>query len=186
MAVQLLRGPFTVADYYRMAECGVLRPDERVELLDGQVVPMTPIGSRHQGCVDCLNRLMQQRAGGAVIVRVQGPVHLEDRSEPEPDLALLAPRADTYRTAHPRPEDTLLVIEVADTSLEFDRDVKVPLYAGAGIPEAWLVDLNAGRIEVYLDPASGAYATTRLAVRGDTLSPLLLKHVSLTVDEILG
>jgi Uma2 family endonuclease len=185
MALQLLKGRISVADYYRMAECGVLRPDERVELLDGQVVPMTPIGPRHQGCVDFLSGRLHRFAGD-VIVRVQGPVHLGDYGEPEADLALLAPRADNYRAAHPRPDDTLLVIEVADTSLERDRDVKLPLYAAAAIPEVWIVALNAGRVEVYREPGADGYASVRHAGPGDTLTPLRLPQVSLQVDDILG
>lgn len=118
MAVRLLKGAFTVDDYHRLAELGILGEDDRVELLDGQVVEMTPIGPEHAGCVDSLTRLLSRSASDVAIVRVQGPVVLQEHAELQPDLAVLKPRADAYRVAHPRPGDILLVIEVADTSLE--------------------------------------------------------------------
>src|SRR5437867_6682360 len=137
----LLKGPFTVDHYHRLAELGILDEDERVELLDGQIVEMSPIGPRHAGCVKGLVRLLYRKLGDAVFLGVQDPISLGPRSEPQPDIAVLKPRSDAYRDAHPRPGDILLVIEVAETSVESDRDVKLALYAGAGVPEAWLVDL---------------------------------------------
>src|SRR6266498_3300178 len=169
MSVRLLKGPFTVDDYHRLAELGILGEDDRVELLDGQIVEMTPIGPDHAGCVDALNRLLSRLVGDTGIVRVQNPLVLSSEWEPQPDLVVLRPRADGYRKAHPGPEDVLLVIEVADTSLESDREVKLPRYAVAGIPEVWLVALANDRIEVYRQPAPDGYREVRTLSRGDWL-----------------
>ncbi len=185
MALHLLRGPFTVDSYQRLAELGVLRDNDRVELIAGQVVEMSPIGDRHASCVRRLNRLFSQSLVGAAIVDVQNPVVLGEHDAPQPDVVLLKPRSDAY-PRHPRGTDILLVIEVADTTLAYDRDIKMPLYARAGIPEAWVIDLAADRIHVYRDPVAGQYASTRTASRGDVLTPLQLANVTLAVGEILG
>ena len=185
-APRLLKGPFTVADYHRMAETGVLRPDARVELLDGQVVAMSPIGSRHAGCVNRLNRMLLQAVGSRATVGIQNPAILDDFSEPQPDVAVLKYRTDGYAERHPEPDDVLLLIEVMVTSADFDRDVKVPLYARAGIAEVWLVDLEAGRIEIYREPGDAGYAVVRTAGRGDNLTPLRLSSVTLPGADILG
>jgi len=186
MPVRLLKGPFTVDDYHRLAELGVLGEDDRVELLDGQIVQMTPIGPDHAGCVDELTRLLSRLAGSSAIVRVQNPVILGQRGEPQPDLTLLRPRPGGYRKAHPRPADVLLVIEVADSSLESDRDVKLPLYAAAEIPEVWLVDLVHEAIEVHREPTPEGYREMRTVTRGGTLASLQLPAVIMSVDEVLG
>jgi Uma2 family endonuclease len=185
MAVRLLKGPFTVDAYQRLAELGVLREDDRVELIDGQVVEMTPIGDRHASCVRRLSRLFSRHLLEVAIIDVQNPVVLGEHDAPQPDVTLLKPREDAY-PRHPRGPDMLLVIEVADSSLAYDRDVKIPLYARAGIPEAWLVDLAADRIQVYRDPAGGEYASVRLVSRGDTITLLHLPNLTLAADEILG
>ena len=125
-----------------MGQAGILGEDDRLELLEGEIVEMAPIGSRHQSVVDRLTRLFSNRVGDAAVVRVQGPVRLGDDSEPQPDLLLLRRRADFYATAHPGPEDVLLLVEVPDTSTEYDREVKLPLYARHGIAEVWLVGLD--------------------------------------------
>jgi Uma2 family endonuclease len=186
MSVRLLKGPFTVEDYHRLAEVGILGEDDRVELLDGQIVEMTPIGPEHAGCVDTLLRILSRRVGDAAMLRGQNPVVLGMRWEPQPDVAVLKPRADEYRTAHPGPGDILLVIEVADSSLESDRDVKLPLYAAAGIPEAWVVDLEHDTIEVHRQPGPGRYREVRTLGRGDALAALLVPTGTISVDEVLG
>jgi Uma2 family endonuclease len=139
----------TVHDYHRMAEVGVLAPDARVELIEGEIIDMAPIGKHHQSAVDQLTRACVGAVGARAIVRVQGSIRLSQWSEPEPDLVLLAPRDDFYRSEFASGADTLLVIEVSDTTLRYDRDVKVPLYARHGVPEVWIVDLNAGSLLVY-------------------------------------
>ncbi len=147
----------TVAAYHRMGEVGILASDLRTELIEGEIVEMPPIGHTHGGTVNYLSNRLKESIGSAVIVAVQNPVQLSELSEPQPDIALLRPRTDYYRVAHPRPDDVLLVIEVAEKTLRYDRDVKLPLYAKAGIPEAWLVDLKAKTLTVCCDPSSTKY-----------------------------
>lgn len=177
---------FTVDEYHRMAEAGILHEDDRVELLDGQIVEMTPIRPEHAGCVDDLARWFTQRLGASAVVRVQNPMRLGTHVEPQPDIAVVKPRREGYRTEHPGPDDVLLIIEVADTSLERDRDLKLPLYAQALIPEVWLVNLPGDNIQVCREPRAGSYAETRTARRGESLTPLLLPGTTLPVDDILG
>ena len=186
MSTPLRTHNFTVDEYHRMAEAGVFHEDARVELLDGQIVEMTPIGPRHAVCVDRLNGRLSRLVGDSAIVRVQSPVVLGQRAEPEPDVTLLRPPFERYQEAHPGPAEIMLVIEVADTSVEHDRSVKIPLYARAGVPEVWLVNLPADRIEVYRDPAGGSYAEVTSVSGGETLTPLEVPSATLSVDGILG
>ena len=165
------RHRLTVSDYYRMAEVGILAPDARVELIDGDIIDMPPPGSLHAVTVRRLNKILTRAAGDSASVLVQDPVRLSDLSEPQPDLALLRPRDAFYSQHHPGPADILLVVEVADTSLRFDRDTKVALYAVHGIPEMWLVDLPHGRIVRHRAPAQGSYS---LVDQPDLGSPLEL------------
>src|SRR5688500_8106013 len=186
MTIPLRRRRFTVDDYYRMAAAGVLGEDDRVELIDGEIIEMSPIGSRHSGYLNRLNRCFVRGVGERAVVAVQNPVRLSDLSEPQPDIAVLAPRADSYTTAHPRPPDVLLLIEVADTSLLYDRRLKAPLYAVSGIPELWIVDVDARRVIVFRDPASNGYATETTAGVDDTLHPLAFPDLAVAVVDILG
>jgi len=183
---ELQRRRFTADEYHRMAEAGVLRADDRVELVDGEIVEMTPIGSRHAACVDRLMVLLQRCAEGRDILRVQGPIRLDAHSEPQPDLAVLKRRADFYASAHPGPDDVILVVEVADASLRYDRDIKVRLYARAGIRETWLVDLQNERVDVFTDPTPLGYRESRQIRRGERLTSEALPAASLLVDEMLG
>jgi Uma2 family endonuclease len=150
----------TVTEYYRMAEAGILRPDARVELIEGEIIDMAPIGSRHAGTVDQLASCLRRAAGERAIVRVQNPIRIDEHSEPEPDVVLLRPRADFYKTSHPRSSDVLLIIEVADTTLRYDRDVKTPLYARHRVPEVWIVNLEDRQLLRYRSPREGAFAHT--------------------------
>ena len=186
MGMPLTHRRFTVDEYHRMAEAGILSEDERVELLDGWIVPMSPIGSPHAGCVNRLTRLLTGLLRDSAVVSVQNPVVLNDLWEPEPDIAVLHFRADGYSQAHPRPPDVRLIIEVADSSTEKDRRIKLPAYAEARIPEVWLVNLPADRIETFRDPRESGYFTARLVSRGETLSTLELPDVALSADDILG
>lgn len=186
MAVVLKRRRFTIDEYHRMAEAGILTEDDRVELLEGEIVEMTPIGSLHAGQVNRLNSLFIGRLGSRVVVSVQNPVQLSQDSEPQPDLALLRPRSDFYRRAHPGARDVFVAIEVMDTSVETDRRVKVPLYAKAGIPETWLVDVNADRLEVYRTPAAEGYRDVRVLRRGESLTIEAFPDLTLTVDDLFG
>jgi Uma2 family endonuclease len=151
------RHRITVHEYHRMAEVGLLAPDARVELIEGEIIDMAPIGNDHQSVVDQLNRLLVRAVGDDAIVRVQGSIRLSNWSEPEPDVVLLAPRPDFYRSEFALGTDTLLVIEVSDTTLRYDRDVKVPLYARHGVPEVWVFDLNGGVLLVYGALRDGQY-----------------------------
>jgi Uma2 family endonuclease len=186
MAVELKRYRFTRADYHRMAQTGILKPDARVELIDGEIVEMSPIGRRHLATVDRLTNFFAPRLQGAAITRIQGSIALGDNGEPEPDLVLLRFREDFYASAPATEKDALLIVEVADTSEGYDRRTKGPLYARYGIPELWLVDLNRERLTRYLEPTPTGFATTRVYRRGESLSPLAFPNLMVQVDDILG
>ena len=186
MALQLARRLFTVDEYYRMAEAGVLGEDDRVELIEGEILEMSPIGARHHGCVTRLNHLFTRGFGGQVIVSVRGPIRLGERLEPQPDLALLRPRPDYYASAHATSEDVLLLVEVAETSAEYDRQVKAPLYARSGIPEYWLADLVQQHLTVYRDPTADGYGSVRVARQGEAIRLLAFPDQEIAVADILG
>lgn len=185
VAVELPTRRFTVEEYHRMGEAEILTDDDRVELIEGEVVEMSPIGAHHARCVDRLTALLVPAVQGRAIVRVQGPVRIPPRFEPQPDLALLRWRDDFYPEPV-GPGDVLLVIEVAETSVGGDRRRKIPLYAAAGIPEVWLVDLPAGLIDVYRDPGPLGYALRRPIRRGERVAPEALADVAIEVAVILG
>jgi Uma2 family endonuclease len=176
----------TADEYQRMGEAGILHEDDRVELLDGEIYDMPPIGDGHVGRVNALNFLLGQRLRDRVIVAVQNPIRLSDFSEPQPDIALLRPRADFYGTSKARPEDVLLLIEVAQSSVDYDRVLKLPRYAADGILEVWIVNLVDDRVEVYRDPAGDGYRTRTVHARGESLYPAALPDLTIRVDEILG
>ncbi len=176
---------FTVLDYYRMAETGVLRPDARVELLNGEIIDMSPVGPFHGGVTKRLNRFFTRLGKGRWLVAVQDPVHLDEHSEPEPDLMLLKPAGDDYTTRHPRPEDVYLLIEVADTSLAIDRDEKLPLYGRAGISEVWIVNLIDQTLEVYREPHFTGYGSKATLRPGDQAKPQGFLDVEVDVTELL-
>ncbi|MCC6786034.1 MAG: Uma2 family endonuclease [Planctomycetes bacterium] len=156
--LEVKRRAITVEAYHRMGEVGILAPDERVELIEGEVVEMAPIGSRHSGMVGRLTRMLVHSAGDRGLVFVQNSVRLSRTSEPQPDLAVLKPRADDYQSATPRADEVLLLVEVAETSLKYDRELKAPLYAAHGIPELWVVDVADRVLWLYRDPQAGGYA----------------------------
>jgi Uma2 family endonuclease len=186
MTPELELRPFTTAEYHRLIEAGILTEDDRVELIDGRIVKMAPIGPRHAACVKRLNSFFGGKVSGYAVVSVQDPIQLDDYSEPQPDLALLRPRADFYAQSHPTPEDVLVAIEVADTTVESDRSVKIPSYARAGIPEAWLIDLYNDRIEIHSNPASGIYQEVRIVLRGHRVVSAALPQLEMKADDILG
>ncbi|NES77545.1 MULTISPECIES: Uma2 family endonuclease [Okeania] len=186
MSVQLLRRLFTVDQYYKMLEAGILTENERVELIRGEIVKMSPIGIHHAVCVDSLTELFILRLAKIVTVRVQNPVRLNDNSEPEPDIALLQRRQGFRRTQHPQPEDIFLLIEVSDTTVKYDQEVKIPLYAENNIVEVWLVNLPQKCLEVYRQPTANGYEIVQTFQRGETVTIQALPNVTFTVDEILG
>jgi Uma2 family endonuclease len=181
---RISRRRFTVEDYHRMAEAGILHEDDRVELIEGEVVEMTPIGGRHASCVAELTWLLSRQIGDELRLGVQNPVRLGEHREPQPDLAVI--RARDYRGSLPGAEDVMLLFEVADTSLSYDREVKLPLYARAGIAEVWLVDLSEEVVERHTEPSGGGYRLVRRAGREETLESAALPGLVLSVDAVLG
>jgi Uma2 family endonuclease len=153
----LQRHRLTVDEYYRMGQAGVFAPDARVELIEGEVIDMAPIGTRHASAVKKLNALLSAAAQGRAIVAVQDPLRLSDASEPEPDLMLLRPRADFYAQAHPGPADVLLLIEVSDSTAAYDRSVKLDLYARHRVAEVWIVDLDSNVVRFFRHGDGQAY-----------------------------
>lgn len=186
MSRQLAKYWISVDEYERMGEAGILRPDARLELLEGEIYEMSPIGSRHAACVTLLHQLLTLKFVNKLIVISQNPIRLDDFSEPQPDIALLRWRDDFYRHAHPAPADVLLVIEVADTTLESDRRYKIPLYAKAGITEAWLVNLHEETIELSAEPVDGAYQFTKTFKRGEEAQSHTLADLRLSVTALIG
>jgi Uma2 family endonuclease len=173
---------FTVHDYHRMAEAGILTEDDRVELIDGEIVEMSPIGWQHALCVTLLTQLLSTHLGVDALVSVQNPVRLSEHHEPEPDISVLKP---DYGSRTPAPDDLILLMEVVDTALSYDRGRKLPLYARAGIPEAWIVDLQVEALERHTDPSGGAYRITMRVGRGKEIESLALPGLVLRVDEVV-
>jgi len=176
---------FTVEEYHKLAEVGILSEDDRVELIEGEIVVNSPIGSQHAACVNRLNRILSHKVRDQAIVSVQNPIHLSEHSEPQPDLALLRPHPDFYADQHPGPPDVLLVIEVAETSQEYDKSVKLPLYARHGVPEVWLVDLARRRIEVHKKPQGERYMNVQEVKGGEAIAPEALPELEVSAEEIL-
>ena len=186
MATDVVRRRFDVSDYYRMADAGILRETDRVELIEGEILQMSPISSGHAARNTRASKVLQRYVGEAAIVSNKHPVRLDAYSEPQPDIAMLKPRADLYEQAHPGPLDILLILEISDTSSAFDRQVKAPMYARAGITELWLELISEDCIEVYSEPANGVYRQIRQARRGESLSLKSFPQVTIPVDELLG
>lgn len=185
MSPEISRKLFTVDDCYRMLDAGILHEDDRVELIRGEILNMSPIGTRHQAVVDGATRLLVRSVGDLAIVRVQGTIELDRFSAPQPDLVLLRPRDDLYVHKHPGAADIFLVMEVADSSLEYDLTVKKALYAIMGIHEYWVVDLQNNRILCYSEPAADSYSTVREFHRGDTIAANLLPDCRFKADILL-
>lgn len=186
MTVQLLRRKFTVEQYHKMIESGIFTEDDRLELIRGEIIEMSPIGTKHAACVNRLINLLVQLLGKRVIVAAQNPIALNNNSEPQPDVALLKPRDDFYETAHPQPQDIFLLIEVADATVMYDREEKIPLYAVANIMEVWLVDIHEQIVEVYQQPVAAGYQHIRKFTSGQTLSIPAFPNVNISVNDIFG
>ena len=180
----LPRHRLTVADYQRMGDLGILAEDAHVELIEGGLFDMAPIGSLHAGTVGYLTRLLTRSVGDQAVVWVQNPVALGESSEPEPDVALLKPRTDFYKTRHPQANDVLLIIEVADSSLRYDREVKLPLYARHGVAEVWIVDLAFSRLDVHRQPEAGRYQNSQRLTVPIALAPLAFPGLLLDLSEL--
>jgi Uma2 family endonuclease len=186
MSVNLAKHYFTVSEYERMGETGVFAPEARLELIEGEIIEMSPIGSRHAACVERISEHLHEIARRRFLVRTQNPIVLDDFSEPQPDITVLQFREDRYDKAHPRPQDVLLVIEVADATVPFDRNVKLPLYARACIAEFLLFNLPGEQVEYFSRPEEGTYRNKQLLKRGDHFESAVLAELSLDIATILG
>jgi Uma2 family endonuclease len=185
MAVAVRPRLFTVEEYHAMGEAGVFAPGERVELLDGEILTMAPIGPRHIGVVNRLTHLLVTRFGSKAIVQVQNPVRLSNLSEPQPDIVLLRRRDDFYAARHAQPTDTLALVEVAQSSLAYDRERKRKAYACSGITEYWIVNLNSDEIEIYRRPSSSDYEVQSRAARGESVAFEAFPDEPLSADDVL-
>ena len=177
---------FTVDEFAKMGEAGIFTEDDRVELIDGEIREMAPIEPLHAGVVNRLTVTLVELLGRSSIVGVQNPLQLDPHNEPQPDISILVPRDDYYTTGHPEPGDTLLVIEVADSSLAYDLHEKAPRYARSMIPEVWVVDLEAEVVRVFTQPGPSGYANERVASRGAVITSTSVEGLRVDVDEVFG
>ncbi|MEA5619045.1 Uma2 family endonuclease [Cronbergia sp. UHCC 0137] len=184
MTVQLLKHKFTTEQYHLMHEAGVFSESDRLELINGEITEMSPIGKKHAVCVARLDRIVQKKLSDRTMVWVQNPIRLDNNSEPQPDLAILKLRDDFYVENLPTPPDILLIIEVADSTITYDREIKMPLYAAAGIPEMWLFDLNRKAIEGYSQLSTTGYKRMQRYEENDTFSMLAFPDVNFTWQEM--
>lgn len=180
----LVTKKFTATKYQEMIETGILTSDDHVELIRGEIVAMSPIGRKHAACVRRLNDLLSEKLQKRALVDIQNPVELDDNSIPQPDVVLLKRRADFYADSYPQSSDVFLIIEVADTTIKSDRNIKIPLYAEVNINEVWLVDTNNQSIEVYRQPVQGAYQQKQIFFIGDSISILAFPDVTIAVNDI--
>jgi Uma2 family endonuclease len=181
----ILRHRITVDEYYRMAEVGILPPDARVELIEGEIIDMAPIGTGHTGTIAQLNQLLQNAVGDRAYVLPQLVVRLSDISEPQPDFALVKPRADFYKKKHPGPADTFLIIEVSESSLRYDLQIKAPLYARHAVPEYWIIDLKGRQVRFFRSPESGQYADVTSTDAPGIAAPVALPEVQIDLTHVL-
>lgn len=187
MAVSLERHTINTNIYHRMIELGMLGEEDKVELIHGEIIKMSPVSKEHIAAVDRISNLIKELLGKHAIVRTQSPIHIPEHSEPEPDITLLKPRSDFYASSHATAEDIYLVIEVAQTSWDYDYEIKRPLYASAGIAELWLVNLNKNEIEVHQTPANNTYKNISIHQSGDELTlPLPNMQAKISLDALLG
>jgi Uma2 family endonuclease len=186
MRIETTKKLFTVDEYYRMADAGILTQEDRVELIDGEIIEVSPIGVRHLGCVNAANAAFSQAFRGRAVVSVQNPLQLSNYTEPEPDIVLLKFRADSYRGKKPEAADALLVVEVSDTTFAYDSEVKLPLYAEAGIPEVWIENLIEDLLMVYRHPQGNTYKTHLSFKRTDSVSVETFPDLVFAVSDLLG
>lgn len=185
MAVQLPRRRFTVTEFQQLAERGILLEDDRVELIDGEIIEMAAIGHRHAGCVNRTTYTLIRLLGDKAVIAGQNPVVLGTYQLPQPDIAVLHPRGDFYMDGHPVPADVFFLIEVSDSTLAYDRKVKLPLYATGDIPEVWIVDLDSNRIERHSEPAGGAYRLVKRFRRGQSITSIALPTLTIPISAII-
>lgn len=186
MTVQILRKKFTVGQYHQMIESGMLTDRDPVELIQGEIIAKSPVGRHHAACADRLTELLVFKLFRKALIRVQSPILLSDNSEPQPDLSILQRREDFYHAGHPTPNNILALIEVSDSTIEFDQDVKVPLYAQEQIPEIWLVNLNNTQIERYHQPIANTYQHRQIFNLEETLNFQAFPDVPIEVNQVFG
>jgi len=177
---------FSAEEYHRMGESGIFRENEQVELIKGEIFRMSPIGTDHAACVDRLNRILHLTLGESWIIRVQNPVSVSGDSEPEPDISVVKFHPQFYARHHPEPKDIGMIIEVSDTSLEYDRQIKLPLYAKSGISEVWIVNLKEGCVEIHSSPGEHGYELCRKHYRGSQLRSPSFPDLKLSTEDLLG
>ena len=183
-ASPIQRHLFTHDEYHKMGKAGIFHQDERVELIEGILIDMAPIGSDHAGQVIQLNTVLNTAFSGRVLVSQQNPIRLGEHSEPQPDVAILRLREDFYRTSHPQPQDILLLIEVSDTTARYDREIKIPLYARHDIPEVWLIDLQHKQLEIYRQPSADGYRQILRPAKDERIALALLADVSVAISDL--
>jgi Uma2 family endonuclease len=186
MEAEVTKKLFTVDEYYRMGEAGIFDPEARLELIEGEIIEMSPPGIRHMSCVNRANALFAARLPGQAMVSVQNPLRLSRYTEPQPDIVLAKPRKNFYSDKRVSWEDSLLVVEISDSTLSYDRNRKVPLYAAAGVPELWIENLRNDVLIVFRNPAGKEYSTSLSLGRGESLSVIAFPDITFTVDELLG
>jgi Uma2 family endonuclease len=186
MQIEVARKRFTVEEYYRMADTGILAPSDRVELIEGEIVEMSPIGDRHLNAVNRATMIFARGVGDKAVVSIQNPAHMDRHNEPQPDVVLIRPREGFYGKGTPDPEDVLLLIEVSDSTLRFDLKVKLPVYARTGIREVWIVDLKNDAILIHREPTDDSYNSVETKRRGETISPQAFPEFLINVDDLIG
>jgi len=186
MAAEPARHQFTVDDYYRLGEIGVIAANDRVELVCGEIIDMPPIGASHAACVERMHFLLTTRVGPEWQVRSQNPLRLGDRDEPVPDVMVVKARADFYESGHPVTDNVALLVEVSDTTLVYDRGTKAPMYARNGVKEVWIVDINGETVLVYRDPGPGGYRVAEAKHREERISSSVLPDIDIAVSDILS
>lgn len=186
MPTEIIKKRFTVDEYYRMAEAGILQPQDRVELIDGEIIQMSPIGHRHWVRVSRTSAMFFTAFGNKAVLSTQSPLRLNEWTEPQPDLIVFKPRSDFYAAKVPTPHDVLFLMEIADTSLIYDRNIKIPLFAAAGIPEVWIEDAKRDVLYVYRNPRGVSYAAVIELRRGDSVSPIAFPDIQFAINELFG
>jgi Uma2 family endonuclease len=185
MSLQYKKRLFSVDEYHQMIMTGIIKEDDKVELIDGEIITMPPIGPNHASNVNRLNSIFYFNLGNTIIVSIQNPIQLTDYSEPQPDIAILKYRDDFYKNNHPKAEDVLLIVEIAETSVEYDKALKVPRYAESNIIETWLFDLQNERIEMHRNPFNGIYQEIRIAQKGQKISCINFPKIEFSINDLL-
>jgi Uma2 family endonuclease len=178
MTLQINRKHFTIDEYHKLAETGIIKPTDRVELIEGDIITMSPIKSKHAGIVDAIAEFLIHTLYRKATIKIQNPMSIGNNSEPEPDIIIAKHKQDHYRSAHPTPEEVYLLIEVADSSLAYDQSIKAPLYAKAGIPEYWIINIIDEQIEIYREPGDENYASKQIL---STPTPAEAQNLDLTI-----